>query len=146
MQNTLVGDWYFYNSSTVQKGKESFMRVWGTRELEDYWFLSQKPGVSLGISTNELFANTEDTEATDSTMASTTQSATNAADDKYSVDYYLKDLPKTQGRRDSMHEDIARCLLNAGFIYDAGIACISCQKQSEGAGCIAAEFQTAHFH
>lgn len=121
MQNTLVGDWYFYNSSTVQKGKESFMRVWGTRELEDYWFLSQKPGVSLGISTNELFANTEDTEATDSTMASTTQSATNAADDKYSVDYYLKDLPKTQGRRDSMHEDIARCLLNAGFIYDAGI-------------------------
>ena len=121
MQNTLVGDWYFYNSSTVQKGKESFMRVWGTRELEDYWFLSQKPGVSLGISTNELFANTEETEATDSTMASTTQSATNAADDKYSVDYYLKDLPKTQGRRDSMHEDIARCLLNAGFIYDAGI-------------------------
>lgn len=121
-KNTLKGDWYFYNESTVQKGKESFMRMWGTRQLEDYWFLSNKPGMSLGMSTNDLFADS-DTEETKDTTATTTETKVdpNKANDKYSIEYYLKDLPKTQARRDSMHDDIARCLLNAGFIYDAGI-------------------------
>ena len=40
--NTLKGDWYFYNSNTVQKGKDSFRQKWGMRALEDYWFLSKK--------------------------------------------------------------------------------------------------------
>ena len=121
-KNTLKGDWYFYNESTVQKGKESFMRMWGTRALEDYWFLSQKPGMSLGMGANNLFADNEQEQTKDAdSTADETKVDPTKANDKYSVDYYLKDLPKTQARRDTMHDDIARCLLNAGFIYDAGI-------------------------
>lgn len=123
MKNTLKGDWYFYNESTVQKGKESFMRVWGTRMLEDYWFLSQKQSMSMGISTAELFANSDDTEVKDSTSATVAEAMPSGgnANDKYSMEYYLKDMPTTQSQRDTMHNDIARCLLNAGFIYEVGI-------------------------
>ena len=32
----------YYNSNTVQKGKETFRQRWGVRGLEDYWFLSKK--------------------------------------------------------------------------------------------------------
>ena len=41
-QNTLSGDWYFYNANTVSKGKETFRQRWGLRPLEDLWFLSNK--------------------------------------------------------------------------------------------------------
>lgn len=48
-QNTLTGDWYFYNHNTVQKGKETFRQRWGMRTLEDYWFLSHKGTIGLGM-------------------------------------------------------------------------------------------------
>ena len=123
MKNSLKGDWYFYNESTVQKGKESFMRVWGTRVLEDYWFLSQKQSMSMGISTAELFAGNEDSETKDTASTTTAEAGltTTEINDKYTIEYYLKDLPKTQSQRDTMHDDIARCLLNAGFIYEVGV-------------------------
>ena len=121
MKNTLKGDWYFYNESTVQKGKESFMRTWGPRELEDYWFMSQKSTMSIGISSGNMFDEKE-TETKDSTTTENTEEIANGnVDDKYTIEYYLKDMPTTQGQRDTMHDDIARCLLNAGFIYEIGV-------------------------
>lgn len=121
MANSLKGDWYFYNSSTVQKGKESFLRVWGARALEDYWFLAEKPGMSLGMKMDNFGDMESDDEVAEGSDKELTKVDPNKANDKYSMDYYIKDLPKTQSRRDSMHADIARCLLNAGFIYDAGL-------------------------
>ncbi|MEL7006596.1 MAG: hypothetical protein AAFN93_28310 [Bacteroidota bacterium] len=31
------GIWYFYNNSSVSRGRSEFVRVWGNRELEDNW-------------------------------------------------------------------------------------------------------------
>ena len=60
-QNTLQGDWYFYNSNTVQKGKETFRQRWGIRGLEDYWFLSKKGMLGMNLLTqNSTFSEKEE--------------------------------------------------------------------------------------
>lgn len=124
-QNTLEGDWYFYNHNTVSKGKQTFRQRWGVRTLDDYWFISNKNGMGLGSMIPGMEESGEDLDDdSDSTMADSTQVASNRGenpDDPHTQAYYLKNLPKTQGQRDTMHSDIARCLLNAGYIYYDGI-------------------------
>ncbi|MCQ2299141.1 MAG: tetratricopeptide repeat protein [Bacteroidales bacterium] len=127
--NTLEGDWYFYNSNTVSKGKETFRSRWGTRLLEDYWFLSKKSTLSMSMASMLPGSDDEDEEesAADTTAAAaadTTKHAANPKDDPndpHCVAYYLKDLPTTIEQRDTMHRDIARSLLSAGYLYYDGI-------------------------
>lgn len=124
-QNTLQGDWYFYNHNTVSKGKQTFRQRWGVRTLDDYWFISKRTSMGFGSMIpgmeDELDEEYDDSDsiATDSTALAARNGEN--ADDPHSTAYYLKDLPKTQGQRDTMHADIARCLLNAGYIYYDGI-------------------------
>lgn len=118
--NMLKGDWYFYNSSTMQRGKESFMKNWGAIALEDYWFLSKKTSMSFGA--DEPTGGTGGQLAMgDTAKAASTTKVTNAKDDKFSREYYLKDLPKTQSERDTMDHNTASSLLIAGFIFNDGI-------------------------
>ena len=125
-QNTLQGDWYFYNHNTVSKGKQTFRQRWGVRVLDDYWFISKRTTMGLGSMIpgmeNEPEDDSDDSDstATDSTALASRANGDNP-DDPHSQAYYLKNLPKTQGQRDTMHADIARCLLNAGYIYYDGI-------------------------
>ncbi|MBP5548708.1 MAG: tetratricopeptide repeat protein [Bacteroidales bacterium] len=125
-RNTLQGDWYFYNHNTVSKGKQTFRQRWGVRVLDDYWFLSKRTSFTMGSmipgmeNYNDDELSDQDSVASDSTMASGMQNGENPDDPHYAA-YYLKDLPKTQGQRDTMHMEIARCLLNAGYIYYDGI-------------------------
>ncbi len=125
-QNTLQGDWYFYNHNTVSKGKQTFRQRWGMRPLDDYWFLSKRTAFAMGSMIPGMdYQDEEEGElASDSTSVDSTATAINPREnpnDPHNAAYYLKDLPKTQGQRDTMHMDIARCLLNAGYIYYDGI-------------------------
>lgn len=121
-QNTLQGDWYFYNANTVQKGKESFRQRWGTRTLEDNWCFSTKP--SLGLLTFDS-NNDEDTLSSDTTIAENQDTRPvqdkGNADDPHNPAYYLKDLPTTQAQFDSIDSITAISLLNAGYIFYDGI-------------------------
>ena len=125
-QNTLQGDWYFYNHNTVSKGKQTFRQRWGVRVLDDFWFISKRNSFAMGsmIPGMEMSSDDEmddsDSVATDSTALASGRPSDNPDDPHYPA-YYLKNLPKTQGQRDTMHADIARCLLNAGYIYYDGI-------------------------
>lgn len=123
-QNTLQGDWYFYNHNTVSKGKQTFRQRWGVRALDDYWFMSKRssfamgsmiPGMEMGNDFDEM---ADDTTSADSSIV--IKPSENPNDPHYAA-YYLKDLPTRQGQRDTMHLEIARCLLNAGYIYYDGI-------------------------
>ncbi len=118
--NALKGDWYFYNSSTMQRGKESFIKNWGARALEDYWFLSKKTTMSFGIDDQNANSGSQLALGDTSNGTSTTR-VINVKDDKFSREYYLKDLPKTQAERDTMNMNTASSLLIAGFIYNDGI-------------------------
>ncbi|MBR6330616.1 MAG: hypothetical protein IKR79_03085 [Bacteroidales bacterium] len=123
-QNTLQGDWYFYNHNTVSKGKQTFRQRWGVRTLDDYWFLSNRSTFAMGSMIPGMEPSGDDwNEQSDSTLAdsTTTVSPRENPDDPHYAAYYLKDLPKTQGQRDTMHLQIAKCLLNAGYIYYDGI-------------------------
>lgn len=127
MSNTLQGDWYFYNSKTLQSGKESFRNTWGMRANEDYWFLSRKG--TLGMGNMLAFGNGNDEDSDEESEEETSDSTSVKEDpflkedpnDPYNVAYYLKDMPRTQGRRDTMYLQTAECLLNAGYIYYDGI-------------------------
>ena len=123
-QNTLKGDWYFYNANTVQKGKETFRQRWGLRANEDLWFLSHKNTMIVFDEPDE------DTVATDSdSIAADTQKADSLAkktkygnpDDPHDVAYYLKDLPTSQHQLDSIDSLTSAALLGAAYIYYDGV-------------------------
>ncbi len=130
-QNTLKGDWYFYNSSTVQKGMETFRQRWGMRMLEDYWFLSKRGLLGMNLlATGEGSADEGDIVegseevALNSAVADSSGNIGGALgnpDDPHATAYYLKELPKNQIEQDSMQAETAVGLLNAGYIYYDGI-------------------------
>ncbi|MBQ4377231.1 MAG: hypothetical protein II793_06020, partial [Bacteroidales bacterium] len=122
-QNTLTGEWYFYNSNTVQKGKESFAQRWGTRVLEDYWFLSKKNTMGTGslIAGLDTDDSTDDLSDTETDSTAITSKAAGDANDPNSIAYYEKDLPSTPAERDSMRQSTAEALLNAGYLFYDGI-------------------------
>ena len=128
--NTLQGDWYFYNSNTVQKGKETFRQRWGLRALEDYWFLSNKGLMGMNmLAQDKSEGGSEDGNETDIASEGDTLASDEKPDaksggdpnDPHDMAYYLKNLPATQEAKDSMQLQTAECLLNAGYIYYDGI-------------------------
>lgn len=123
--NTLKGDWYFYNSNTVQKGKDSFRQKWGMRALEDYWFLSKKGLLGMNMLIQDADTTATETEELaeekQDTIEEKKSEGFGSPDNPHDVAYYLKDLPTSQAAQDSMQADIAVCLLNAGYIFYDGI-------------------------
>ncbi len=122
-QNTLNGDWYFYNQNTVQKGKETFRQRWGVRALEDLWFLSNKTLLTMQVPEDEMEEDDSDTTGvTDSTAAaSKTTGKYGNPDDPHDIAYYLKDLPTGQQQFDSIDSLTSSSLLGAAYIYYDGI-------------------------
>lgn len=120
-RNTLSGDWYFYNSNTVQKGKETFRQRWGLRANEDLWFLSNKNMISMAVP--ELEPETvADSAATDTSAAGTSVVADSGnPNDPHSPAYYLKELPTTPRALDSIDSLTSASLLGAGYIFYDGI-------------------------
>ncbi len=125
--NTLKGDWYFYNSQTVMRGKETFRQRWGMRQLEDLWALENKTmlgvmGLTDEFADNEEELDEEDEEQSDSTKADAGKSKSPLGDpnDPHSIAYYLKDLPTSQAQFDSIDSLIAPALLGAGYIFYDG--------------------------
>ena len=104
----------------MQRGKESFLKHWGARALEDFWFLSKKNSMSFGTD-NQSSSGGGQLAFGDTTNSSSSTKSINVKDDKFSREYYLKDLPKTQSDRDTMNMKSAQSLLIAGFIYNDGI-------------------------
>ncbi len=123
--NTLKGDWYFYNSQTVQRGKETFRQRWGMRSLEDLWFLSNKNMLGIGImgSMPEETVDAVDTASVDNEENDATlpKNAKGDPNDPHSPAFYLKDLPTTQHQLDSLDSLTAYALLGAGYIFYDGV-------------------------
>lgn len=123
-QNTLNGDWYFYNPNTVQKGKETFRQRWGLRALEDLWFLSNKISLTMQLPEDEK----EDTDTESDSITVVDSSALALANSKYGnpndphdIAYYLKDIPTSRHQLDSIDSLTSASLLGAAYIYYDGI-------------------------
>lgn len=98
---------YFYNPSTVSFGINEFTRKWGGgRKLEDNWRRANK----------ESFIEVENggDNEDDSGKVAGTQKGNN---DKFSRNYYIKNLPMTPEMLAKSDEKIADALFNLGSLY-----------------------------
>lgn len=101
-QNTSGGSgssWYFYNTSTLAFGRSDFRAKWGNRKLEDNW--RRKNKMSTGFDAND--PNRQD-------------SIKNGGD-KYSVAYYLADLPMSDSAREVSDNAIRVALADMAESY-----------------------------
>nr|WP_108245582.1 hypothetical protein [Muricauda brasiliensis] len=72
------GKFYFYNITSLGHGRNDFKTRWGTRNLEDDWRWSNKSKTLVSEATGEAIT------ANDEVLTE---------DQKYSVDYYLEQVP-----------------------------------------------------
>lgn len=105
-----ASNFYFYNPTTVAYGKNEFRKNWGNRSLKDNWRLSQSKG-KVGFSDDE--DSSEDVTSTDGTE----ESKEEKIDVRYTVDYYLKQLPTDQKVIDSLGKERNFAYYQLGLIY-----------------------------
>lgn len=114
--------WYFYNTATKNAGKTAFQKQWGNRKLEDDWrrrnkntfdldetssFDSDADSIALGNDSTAL--------ATDS-LTEEQKKQLEKENDPHFVEYYLKQIPKTEEEIITCHDIIQEGLFNMGVI------------------------------
>ena len=106
---SLGGKWYFYNPQALSMGRSAFIRKWGNRKLEDYWFLTDKRGLITGIQENQ---ETEgEVAANDSVQGGQRPS------DPETRAFYLVDIPSTPEARKASDSMIVEAYKKLGFLY-----------------------------
>lgn len=103
------GAWYFYNASTLGYGFSEFRRVWGDRKLEDNW---RRKNRQVELTEDPLANQDEQGEG-----AADTTGVSLAENDKYSREYYLKDIPLTEEQIAAAKEEIQNAYYKLGVVY-----------------------------
>lgn len=101
-----AGNWYFYNPAVVGLGRNEFRQRWGNRQLEDNWRRKNK---SISEANMEEIVKGE--EGFDAENGKTT------VEDKYSREFYLKDLPLTDSLMQESNTRIETSMFKIGQIY-----------------------------
>lgn len=89
---------YFYNPTTVAYGKNEFLKLWGDRQLQDNWRLSDQ---------RKRISNTEQSEVV----------ASEDKDNTLSPDFYIAQLPTEQKEIDSIAKERNYAYYQLGVIY-----------------------------
>jgi outer membrane protein assembly factor BamD (BamD/ComL family) len=118
-QQGASNSFYFYNEQAVNQGKIAFQKQWGTRKLEDDWRRKNKNSTGFLESDITRESDSTPTEGQDNLLADNqkTESAGNVIEDKYSVEYYLQQLPLTSEAIEASNILIENALFNMGLIY-----------------------------
>ena len=99
---------YFYNPTTVAYGQKEFLKNWGKRTLQDNWrvsSLTKKNPEKDGDTTNE------DKEADKDSKDVA------AVDERYTPDFYIKQIPTSQTVIDSLSKERNFSNYQLGVIY-----------------------------
>ena len=108
------GKWYFYNQSLVTAGQQDFYRRWGSRKLEDNWFISNKQQISF----EDMALMNDPSLAADSVEYDDEGNPiVRRETDPKKEQYYLQDLPLTSGAIDTSNAIIAKDLFEVGYMY-----------------------------
>ncbi|MEM1339411.1 MAG: hypothetical protein AAGF96_16745 [Bacteroidota bacterium] len=97
------GKFYFYNITSLGYGKNDFRTRWGERPLEDDWRWSNKTRIAPSEATGEIVA-----EQSGQLLSE---------EEKYSVDFYLAQIPKEQDVVDSLATERNFANYQLGLIY-----------------------------
>lgn len=109
-QNQKPGSkWYFSNPKAMQEGVDDFKRIWGQRENEDYWRLSNKPA-RIAMSFIENDSIPIDTLITEDKKKSVPL-------EDLSVEDLLTDIPLTDSAMNTSNENLLAALYRSGMIY-----------------------------
>lgn len=117
------GAWYFYNPTTVSKGKQEFQKRWGQRKNEDFWRISQRSSLIgeeaeeenldeaksdslFGVASEEEELLTEEEKARRDSLAN----------DPHEREYYLKQIPFTEEMMEASNQILCNGLYNAGIL------------------------------
>lgn len=108
--------WYFYNPTTVSAGKTEFQRVWGARKLEDDWRRRDKNTFSF-----DDFSDSEEAEegqeiAKNDSISEADKEKLEKENDPHFVEYYLKQIPKTEEEKKVCNDIVQEGLYNMGVI------------------------------
>lgn len=114
------GEWYFYNATAVNQGKQAFQRQWGRRQLEDNWRRSNRT-VLASLDDEAIDYEAEDSirlaqERADSIAAAAELAMDSAENDPHKREYYLKQIPFTPEAIAASDEIIKDGLYHAGLI------------------------------
>lgn len=111
-----TGEWYFYNTTALARGKNDFTRKWGKRTLTDYWRFTERSNNNL---TEPDEADPDEPRGEDVSY--------NEKGDKEKQEYikdvpidrrkYYEDIPLTDRAKQIAHDKIAKGMFNAGKIY-----------------------------
>ena len=96
------GKFYFYNVVSLGKGKTTFRTQWGERTLEDNWRWSNKNTVSISEATGEAVTSTD---------------VAVPENEKFSLDYYLSQVPTDTKTIDSLVAERNFANYQLGLIY-----------------------------
>ncbi|PWA11516.1 type IX secretion system periplasmic lipoprotein PorW/SprE [Flavobacterium laiguense] len=102
-----INTFYFYNPNTVAYGKLEFKKRWGNRTQVGYWRLSATTGA---------VANTNPEEKKTDTITDT-KTAPVVVNEKYTVEYYMKQLPTSQTVMDSIVKERNLTYYKLGVTY-----------------------------
>lgn len=126
------GGWYFYNQQTLTRGANEFRTKWGNRQLEDFWFISNKQSMrgeeekSIDEQMTEYFTEEELASMSKDELlkqleerknASTTNTDTVPQYTPLNVEYYLQQIPFSEEQKNEANEQILQALNNIGYIY-----------------------------
>ncbi len=120
--------WYFYNQTSLTRGATEFRNKWGNRELEDFWFISNKRSMITeeNSTENELleyFSEEELASLSEDEITKLLEERKNEAPAdtaKYQptdIGYYLQQLPFSEKQKKEANEQILQALNNIGYIY-----------------------------
>lgn len=98
------GKYYFYNITSLGYGKTEFRTRWGDRELEDNWRWSTKNRILSESVQGDLIAENEGAEDLQE-------------DQKYSLDFYLSQIPESPEVIDSLRKERNFANYQLGLIY-----------------------------
>ena len=99
---------YFYNPNTIAFGKLEFKKKWGDRAYKNNWRIAQEKSTDLG--------NTDDN--TDKEDVDNPENKNKEkVDQRYTAEFYIKQLPKTQTAIDSIAKERNFAYYQLGVIY-----------------------------
>lgn len=114
-----AGQWYFYNTNAVTRGKKEFIKQWGDRKLEDNWRRSNKTTLApmdqtADIGPDGIYDLEPDTLGD---IIVDSLSYVEQETDPYKREYYLQQIPYSEEDRIKSDELITGALLQQGIIY-----------------------------
>ena len=108
--------WYFYNTATKNAGKTAFQKTWGSRKLEDDWRRRNKTVLAQEYDAGDSATDIEVASNDTATVDGKSKEELAKADDPHFVEYYLKQIPKTDEEKQTSNDVIQEGLFNMGLI------------------------------